>query len=363
MLPPRLETLYSTLHCGHSGEDHAFETTQTFVEPGSDPLEPSSSGRTLLHAAVESGLASVTQYLLSLGIPPSPDLLHVALQLSDWREKLSMIVCLVRNGADVHARTATGDPVLHAALQSIGSCHKAHYGVLVMYSKLRAGEPWEEEDHALEITKAFAELGYDPLEASSSDGKTLLHVAVESGHVSVTQYLLSLDIHPSPDLLHAALELRDVQERTLMIVCLVKNGADGDARTAAGVPVLHTVLQSFQFWDGFSFESEGYALETMKVFINHGCNPVEACAYGKPLLRAAVKRGLVSVTQYFLSLGIPPSPDLLHVALELKDGKRTPMIVCLVKNGIDLHSRTAAGDPVLHTVLQSFRYWEEVDAL
>ena len=55
-----------------------------------------------------------------------------------------------------------------------------------------------DEDEALKIAKLLvASYCCDPLRANSS-GKTPFHIAIEWGHISITQYLLSLDIPLSP---------------------------------------------------------------------------------------------------------------------------------------------------------------------
>ncbi|KAF8125623.1 ankyrin repeat-containing domain protein [Boletus edulis] len=309
---------------------YALETAKTLISHGCDPREASSSGKTPLQIAVGSGLVSVVRYLLSLGISPSPDLLHVALGSYAHENIASMIVCLLENGTNVHARTAAGDSVLHAALKSL----------------------WN-DDYALEATKVLVGHGCDPFEASSS-GENPLYIAVQRGFVSVARYLLSLGIFPSPNLLLTALKLEDEQKRALMIICLAENRADVHAHITAGGPVLHTVLHSLR--------DETYALEVAQALVNHGCDPLELGSSGETPLYIAVQRGFVSVTRYLLSLGISPSPDLLHVATEshVKDNIAS-MIICLLEDGANVHTRTAAGGTVLHAVLRSS--WDEDYAL
>ena len=193
-----------------------------------------------------------------------------------------------------------------------------------------------------EIMKVLVNYGWDPLETSES-GKTMLRVLVTRGVVSVTQYLLSFGVSPSLDLLHAA---SNGPEKSSMVVCLVKNGANVHALTASGDPVLQTALQSF----GFGEWNDGRALETTRVLVNHGCDPLEASPSGDTALHIAIERGFLSVARFLFSLGISPSPDLLHIALERG---HTSTIVCLLESGTNVHARTAAGDSVLHIALQS----------
>ncbi|KAG6377683.1 ankyrin repeat-containing domain protein [Boletus reticuloceps] len=325
-------------------DNYALKVVKAFVSHGCDPLEASSSGATPLHIATRRGFLSAARYLLSFGITPPPDLLHVASSFGRERERVSMIVSLVESGADVHACTAAGDNMLHTALQEL----------------------WD-EDNALEVAKALISHGCDPLKASPS-GEIPLHIAVKRGLVTVARYLLSLGLSPSSYLLHTASRLKVERKRALMVACLVEKGANVHAHNAAGDTVLHTALKAPS--------EEDYVLETAKVLVCHGCDPLQASSSGESPLDIAVKRGLVSVARYLLSLGIPPSPDLLYVASSLLDEqaalsmingrKKAQMIVCLVEGGADVHAYTATGDPVLHTTLQSldpFFYDDEKYAL
>ena len=298
---------------------------KVLVNYGWDPLETSESGKTLLRVLVTRGVVSVTQYLLSFGVSPSLDLLHAA---SNGPEKSSMVVCLVENGANVHARTASGDPVLQTALQSFGF-----------------GE-WN-DGRALETTRVLVNHGCDPLEASPS-GDTALHIAIERGFLSVARFLFSLGISPSPDLLHIALE----RGHTSTIVCLLESGTNVHARTAAGDSVLHIALQSIS--------EEEYTLRIAKILVCHGCNLLEASSSGETALDIAVRRGFVSVVRYITSLqvGIVPSCNLVLVAFKLgsrNKPKRIPMLRSLLDGGANVHARTATGRSVLHIALRTFR--------
>ena len=135
--------------------------------------EANPSGKTLLRIAVEHGLTSITQYILSLcSSPPPSHVMHVALGSKNRGSKLRMIVSLLENGLNVHAGAANGDPVLHTVMRS--SCKK---------------------EEVLGITKILVDHGCNPLEACSS-GKTSLQIAAERGFVSVARYLLSLSPPP-----------------------------------------------------------------------------------------------------------------------------------------------------------------------
>ena len=311
-------------------EDEVLDTVKLLVGQGCNPLEVSPFGETPLHIAVKRGLPSVAQYLLSLGISPSPDLLRVALESMSRQPKAPIVGCLLENGANVHADTTVRDPLFCTALSLL----------------------WDDDD-GLNTAKLLVRHGCDPLEVNSS-GETPLHIAVKRGFPSVVQYLLSLGLSPSPDLLHHALESGHSYEVPTMVGCLLENGANVRASTTARDPLLCTALLSL--WD------EDDVLKTAKLLVRHGCDPLEVGSSGKTPLYIAVKRGFPSVVQYLLSLGLSPSPDLLHLALELENMHGAPIMVgCLLENGANVRANTTARDPLLCTALSSS--WNEDDAL
>ena len=316
--------LYTVLKRLRHREEHALKAAKLLVGYDCNPLGANPSGETPLHIAVQNGLLSVAQYLLSLGISPSPDLLHLAVKSETQQVTVPMVNCILEYGADVHFRTVAGDSVLHSALLSL-----------------------RDDDCALQIAKLLVAHGCNPFEASPSEG-TLLYIAVKRGLVSVVKYLLSLGISPSvsPDLLLVPLRSSIQGLKILpMINCLLENGANVHVRAADGEPLLHTLLSST--W-------QDNTLQIAEALVSHGCDPLEANLSGKTPLRITVERRLVPVARYFLSLGISPSPDLLHAALRWKDGQiKTQMVVCLLEYITDVCICTANGEPLLHTLLSS----------
>ena len=318
--------LHSALRA-HSNENTVLKIVKLLVSRGQDPLETNTSGETPLHLAVNCGFVSVTRYLLSLGLPPSPNLLHVAF-MSLAPNKATMVDCLLEYGVDVHTHTAAGVPVLHSTLQAL----------------------WD-EDTVLKIVKLLVSRGQDPLETNTS-GKTPLHIAVDRGFLSVTQYLLSLSLPPSPDLLRVALKWYRPNKAS-MIDLLIEYGVDVHTHrdTAARDPLLHSALKAPL--------DEDTVLKIVKLLVSRGHDPLETNTSGETPLHIAVDSGFVSVTRYLLSLGISPSPDLLHVAFKSHTPNEASMIDLLIEHGVDVKTPTAAGDPVLHSVLQSLRDVDE----
>ena len=321
--------LHIALRCFRDDDKELLEAVKALVGYGCDPLEANFHGHTPLHIAVERGHISTARYLLTLGASLTTDLLQVVTFDRDrlrW-STAPMIHFLVENGLDVHARTSDGDSALHIALQCF------HY---------------YDDEVTLEAVKVLVGCGCDPLEANCH-GNTPLRIAVERGHISVARYLLTLGAHLPPDLLVTF--NRDWScWSTPMIRFLVENGVDIFARSGDGDSVLHIVLQRFH-------NDDKGTLETVKVLLGYGCDPLEANFHGHTPLHIAVERGHISAARYLLTLqvGTRLPPDLL---VKFNRGwsrcSSAPMIHFLVENGVDVHARASDGDSALHIALQCF---------
>ncbi|KAI9462219.1 ankyrin repeat-containing domain protein [Boletus coccyginus] len=130
-----------------------------------------------------------------------------------------------------------------------------------------------------------------------------------------------------------------------MIPFLVDNGVNILAHANNGDSVLHIVLQSLY--------SNDDALQTVKLLVGYGCDPLEANSRGNTPLHIAVGRGHISTAQYLLTLGAHLPPDLLVI---LDHGWSrwitAPMIHFLVENGVNVLAHASNGDSVLHIMLQ-----------
>ncbi|KAF8549799.1 ankyrin [Imleria badia] len=297
-------------------ERDALETAKFLVAHGYDPLEANSRGKTPLHIAFERSHVSVARYLLCLGAPPSTDQLMPSISRG-MRDGARIIRFLVENGLDVLSRTGDGDSLLHIAVDTF------------------------HDNETLETTKFLVAHGYDPLEANSH-GETPLHIAVQQGLVSVVQYFLSLGVRLPCDLL-ALLRSWGMVNSARMIRFLVENGFDVLSHTGSGDSLLHIVVV-----DNLH---EDEALETTKLLVTRGCDPLEANSHGEIPLHIAVQQGLVSVVHYFLSLGVPLPCHLLSLLRSRRMVNSPRVIRCLVENGFDALSRTGSGDSLLHIVV------------
>jgi ankyrin repeat protein len=308
-------------------DSEALETAKLLVAYGCDPFETNSCGNSPLRIAVEQGHISAARYLLTLGTPLPPDLLVTLKDHCYWpaRKTVPMIRFLVANGVDVLALTSDGDSVLHIALES------SYYA----------------DDKALETVELLVGYGCDPLKANSR-GNTPLQIAVERGYISVARYLLStLGAPLPPDLLVTLNHDRLHWSTTPMIRFLVDKGVDVFAHASNGDSVLHIALQCFN--------NDKETLGAVKALVDYGCDFLEANPCGNTPLHIAVGRGHISAARYLLTLGATLPPDLL-VTLN-RDWSRwsaVPMLRFLIKNGVDVHAHASDGDSVLHIVLRCF---------
>ena len=303
-------------------EEDALGITKLLVGYGCDPFEANSSGKSSLHIAIEQAHISVARYLLSLDVPLPSDILVTLNPGGIWRTA-RIVRFLVDNGANVHACTDTGDSVFHIGLGS-----------------------FQPEDEALELAKLLVGYGCDPLAANFS-GKIPLHIAVEQAHISVVQFLLSLDISLPPDLLLFTFNSQElvIGAKISMIQFLIHSGAGVHAHAETGDSVFHIVLGSFNGDD---------ALSITELLISYGCDPLEPNSSGKTPLHIAVEEAHTSVVQYLLSLGIFLPPDIL-VTLDPHGMWKTVQMICfLLENGADVDARNDVGDSILHIVLELF---------
>ena len=301
-------------------DDRALEAVKLLISYGCDPLEANLCGGTPLDTAVQRGHVSVARYLLTLGASVPPDILVVS--SSPIRlHTTDIIPFLVENGVDLLSRTDDRDSVFHIMLQSI-------------YDNAKA----------LVAVKFLISYGCDPLEANLC-GCTPLDIAVQRGHVSVARHLLTLGASVPTDILVASTSPMRFQDTTHIIPFLVKNGVNLLARTDDGESVFHIMLQSIY--------DDGQALETVKLLVSYGCDPLAADLRGYTPLCIAVGQGHIPVARYLLSLGAYLPPDLLFTLDRDEWNCTADMIRLLSENGVSVLAHSGDGDSVLHLVLES----------
>ena len=315
--------LHVVLRC-FNDDDSALEAVKALVDHGCDPLEADSHGATPLHIAIKRGDISVAGYLLTLGAHLPPDFLVSLKSFIQLRDTARMICFLVDSGANVLARDDDGNSALHIMPQFI-----------------------YEDDKALEVVKLLISYGCDPLEANLC-GHTPLDIAVQRGHVSAARYLLTLGASVPPDILVASTSLMHFRSTADMIPFLVDSGAKVLAHDDDGNSAVHIMPQ-------FIYDDKN-ALEAVELLVGYGCDPLEANLRGRTPLDIAVQQGHVSVARYLITLGASVPPDILVASTSespIRFQDTTDIIPFLVKNGVNLLTRTDDGDSVFHIMLQS----------
>ena len=141
--------------------------------------------------------------------------------------------------------------------------------------------------------KLLVSYGCDPLEANSR-GNTPLHIAIEQGHVSVAQYLVTLGASTPPDLLVTLNRDRSRWSTARMTRFLIKNGVDVHAHTSDD-SILHIALRCFN--------TDKDVLDTVKLLVGYGCDPLEANSRGETPLHIAASRSYILVARYLITQG------------------------------------------------------------
>ena len=245
------------LHClVYNGieEDECLEWVQILVDAGCNPSASNLEGTTPLDIAASTGDVSVVEYLLSLHVPLPSDILLAA-------SGLSMIRLLLDKGADVHATSASGDTVFHAALSKV--CND-----------------W---DQCSELANILIDAGCDPC-SQNVFGETPFNVAAKGGHLPAVKCLLSWNIPLPSDILISAVSGSSL-ETAQMLTFLIDEGADIHVMSPEGSNLLATLFTGF-YWGLVEEES----LRMIKVLVNAGCDARSCNAAGETLLHIAARR-------------------------------------------------------------------------
>ncbi|KAF8545767.1 ankyrin, partial [Imleria badia] len=123
---------------------------------------------------------------------------------------------------------------------------------------------------------------------------------------------------------------------------LIARGCDPLQANSCGDTPLHIAVQ------------RGHVSVRAKFLFAHGCDPLRANSYGETPLRIAVSTGCISVARYLLSFGAPPSSVEANTFISLCK-EDTQMMRFLIENGFNALSRTASGDSLLHIVTRDLR--------
>jgi len=189
----------TALHYAAGSDCTTGLSTQKLLDAGACPKRRDQDGRTALHFAAQAGNANalyiLTKYLRHQQPPISVDirdydgrtLLHDAAQSGNY----AAVKCLIDSGASVHKQTFAGRTPLHSAAQFTGPSKKESKEPIP--SGLREKRDWKQQRHLIrQIARLLLEQGASTHQADK-DGYFPLHVAGDSGNVSVLGLLYEWD--------------------------------------------------------------------------------------------------------------------------------------------------------------------------
>ena len=296
-------------------EDHVA-LARRLRQIGQDLSPDSLFGVELIERALHAAHATMLEYLLPPDRPPHPRFL-LAASTGNTSETVSVVRFLLRRGADINTvSVGRRDTALHLAAMC----------------------PWE--PRSLELTQMLINNGCN-LHARNLRGETALTVAVQRGHVSVVEHLLSYHVSsPLLDILPTALQLRSTSQ---MVRFLIRKGADIHSTTSDGDTLLHLAVAKYV---------EPTCLELVKSFIAAGFDTTTCNSGGKSVFQVAIERDYISVVEYLLSCNVPLPVDILPITLQNRSTPR--MVEFLICKGAEMHSTMCNGDTILHLAIAKY---------
>ena len=370
-----------------------LDNIKFLIQNGADIQTRSSNGSTILHFASRNSNQEVVEFLLKLN--------EISVNARDNRNRTPLMyacydgVCLdnikmlIQNGADIQASDSNGSTVLHFAssnsnqevvefllkLNEISvNATNNFYKTPVMYACYDGGR--------LDNIKMFLKFGAD-IQASSSNGSTVLHFASRYSKKKVVEFLLKLN--------EISVNATDNSNRTpLMYACydggrfdnikmIIQNGADIQASSSNGSTVLHFASQfsnqeavefllklneiSVNATDNFnqtplmSACHDGGRLDNIKMLIQNGADIQTSSSNGSTVLHLASRNSNQEVVEFLLKLNEisvnardnSNRTPLMHACY---DGGRLDNIKMLIQNGADIQASSSNGSTVLHFASQ-----------
>ncbi|KAF8552325.1 ankyrin [Imleria badia] len=289
-------------------ETRCLATMKDLVSAGCRPSISNDAGQLPIDVAVSRGFVSVVEYLLSRRMPLPRGILFTAL-----RHQPSMVLFLIRKGADLHAKDKDGDTLLHVAISTL------------------------EEVQCCMTIQALVGAGCVTSTANDS-GQLPIDVGVSRGFVSVVEYLLSQRI-PLP---HGIL-FTSLQYRASMLPFLLSKGANVHVQRNGGDTLLHAAM---------SISEESQCHMAVHALVQAGCPTSTSNAAGVRPIHVAVSRGFISVVKVLLSLA--PHDRLPSDLLSTVSPRHNPSstVRLLVDHGANVAYIDLAGNGLLHYVTQ-----------
>ncbi|KAF8546309.1 ankyrin [Imleria badia] len=186
--------------------------------------------------------------------------------------------------------------------------------------------PFVNEADIVFIIRKLVQVGVDHTEHDSTQ-RTALYFAILGGYQVIVVYLLLIGTPFPPDFISVVSRIASV-ERIPMLRLIVEAGADIHAHVGGDNTTLHLAINFFR----------DDCLDAVKILVDAGCNPFIRNAAGKTPLHLALDKENLSVADYLLSQGTPPSDALLAIVeSKCPITWRLEALRALVNGGVDIH--------------------------
>ena len=372
--------------CLNSGH---LDNIKILIQNGADIQASSSNGSTVLHFASALSNQEVVEFLLKsneISVNATDNFNQTPLMYACYDGgRLDNIKMLIQNGADTQASCSNGSTVLHFASASSNqevvefllnlneiSVNATDYlnQTPLMYACMAGGR--------LDNIKMFRQNGAD-IQASSSNGSTVLHFASASSNQEIVEFLLKLNersvnttdnLNQTP-LMHACYD----GGRLDNIKMLIQNGADIQASSSNGSTVLHfasalsnqEVVEFLLKLNEISVNAkdnlnqtpliyacyDGGRLDNIKMLIQSGADIQTSSSNGSTVLHFASRNSNQEVVEFLLKsneISVNATDNLNKTPLmhACYDGGLLNNIKMLRQNGADIEARDCYGLTVLH---------------
>lgn len=296
------------------------------VEVGADWKICNNYGNTVLHLATEAGNYKAFQYFASLGANTNATnnngetpIHFLRWTRTNFKEMLNL---LLKHGADINAKSKSGNTVLLNAVFQRKS-------VNVLKQLVDNGADWK---------------------ASSSNGKSVVRLAIEGGNIEALKYFVSIgaDIH----------QRNNEGEMPAHFICLAKenfiemfsllreHGAEINAKSNCGnTPILKAALL-------------GRSESELKQMVEIGADWKICNNLGNTVLHLAVEGGSLEALKYFISIGMNinitnNNGEMPVHMISLTKNKFNEMLTLLLQFGADINAKCLCGNtPLLNSVFE-----------
>ena len=366
-----------------------LDNIKMFRQNGADIQASSSNGSTVLHFASASSNQEIVEFLLKLNersVNTTDNLNQTPLMHACYDGgRLDNIKMLIQNGADIQASSSNGSTVLHFA-SALSNQEVVEFLLKLNEISVNAKDNLNQTPlmHAcfdggrLDNIKMLLKNGAD-IQASSSNGSTILHFASRNSNEEVVEFLLKSNeisvnatdnLNKTP-LMHACYDGGLLNN----IKMLRQNGADIQARDCYGLTVLHFASRnSKQEVVEFLLKSneisvnatdnlnrtplmhacfDGGRLDNIKMLRQNGADIQASCSDGTTVLHVASRNSKQEVVEFLLKsneISVNATDNLNRTPLmhACFDGGRLDNIKMLRQNGADIQASCSDGTTVLH---------------